>query len=323
MKLYVITILSAVFALVKSFALPRVNSPRTRPIYRHQAVQINLLNDSTTAKTINATTEHEYHPSSAISSSCAAVEPDDRASRTASLIALMGILTGLTGVLCYRRFNCFLHMMTGCTFRAATSLVEGSWINAAVDISIILSFIAGTGCFRLVEIKQEQKKFPLPLAVAVSSSAAFCLSDVFYCNFKSTRILSRLACPLMAFGFGIMNAFSSTVLGVVTSAATGHYTKIGLGCAEAALLGQNNNSQTSQLYLKAFISSVLFVSILCRQFTTRWTGLVLPPLGCTLALLYSALFAWYSYGFRKIGVWFKSTLDRKLRELGPLNHFRS
>jgi hypothetical protein len=190
-------------------------------------------------------------------------------------------------------------------------LVEGSWSAAALDVGIILSFITGTACFRLIETKQASTTFPLPLAVALSSSTAFCLSDVFYCQ---SSVLSRLVCPLLAFGFGILNAFSTTVLGVVTSAATGHYTEIGLGCAEAILLGENKNAQTSQAYLKGFVSSVLLVSILYRQLTTRWTGLIVPPpLGVLLALIYTTVFAWYSYGFPFLNIRWKEMLNKKLR----------
>jgi uncharacterized membrane protein YoaK (UPF0700 family) len=303
MKLYAITIISALFALIESFALPRIHSTRaTRLLHPHDALPVNNLLDEAVVSTISATSELRQSVPTLTANN------NDPTSRTALLIPILGMLTGLSGVLCYRRFNCFLHMMTGCTFRAATSFVEGSWSAVALDVGIILSFITGTACFRLMETKRAATTFPLPLTVALSSSIAFCLSDILYCQ---SSVFSRLVCPLLALGFGILNAFSTTVLGVVTSAATGHYTKIGLGCAETVLLRKNNNSQTSQAYLKGFISSVLLVSVLYRQVTTRWTGLIVPPpLGLTLAVCYTTVFAWYSYGFRKINIRWKSILNK-------------
>ena len=200
-----------------------------------------------------------------------------------SLVALTGITEGI----CYRRFGFFPNMMTGNTVRCMDALADMALLG-----SMILSYISGGALFQLIPKAAEKGKSYSHLAwVAGIALFVLGLSDFVAVTFDRWRM------PLLAIGFGLINAAANDSVGSVTNAVTGHWTKIGLGTAERLVFPD----QKSKDWTKSIkVVGTFMVSIFTTTITYKWLETQpsilsrLPPLGTSLGFAYAMLFCWYS-----------------------------
>jgi uncharacterized membrane protein YoaK (UPF0700 family) len=242
--------------------------------------------------------------------SSAAVSSPKLSNKTIFTVALV-MLSGITEGICFHRFRCFPNMMTGNTIRGLDALADGYVSTAMMHGSLILAYVAGGALFKFLDVLYQQRQQEKENAVGSSSSTLssnnlllvwvarvafvlFGVSDLMGCK----RDMWRL--PPLALGFGMINAATMDVLGVVTNAVTGHWTKIGVGMAERALLKSDTNNnkgyRTSLQTVGTFVSSMLVTNLVYRWLETQAPMLLsrLPPLGMSLGVLYTSLLTWYS-----------------------------
>jgi uncharacterized membrane protein YoaK (UPF0700 family) len=240
----------------------------------------------------------------------ATVSSKKLSNKTIFTLALV-MLAGITEGICYRRFRCFPTMMTGNTIRGLDALADWDVSTAMMHGRLILAYVAGGALFKFLDVLYQQRQQEKENAVGSSSSTLssnnlllvwvarvafvlFGVSDLMGCK----RDMWRL--PPLALGFGMINAATMDVLGVVTNAVTGHWTKIGVGMAERALLKSDTNNnkgyRTSLQTVGTFVSSMLVTNLVYRWLETQAPMLLsrLPPLGMSLGVLYTSLLTWYS-----------------------------
>ena len=67
-------------------------------------------------------------------------------------ITSMAFITGCVDTVCYRRYKCYVNMMTGNTIQFATALAESRWSDAVFHVSLICNYIVGVGIVRAMDL---------------------------------------------------------------------------------------------------------------------------------------------------------------------------
>jgi uncharacterized membrane protein YoaK (UPF0700 family) len=225
------------------------------------------------------------------------VADDFSGRRKDRLISMLGVMSGLSWVLCQRRFGMFTNMMSGNMSRFANALADSNWKEALFYLSLVFSYTLGVCIFRVFDLDREtpvdEKTFnlPIPRGVVPAAVAVFVLADLV----DLSGLPAGYMLSFLSIGFGIINTISQTVIGSITNAATGHLTRVGLGVVDSLVLGVPllKTRGTSIRFIGAFLTSVLATSILYNRIAA--SGLTLPPMmGSTIGILYAVLLTWYS-----------------------------
>jgi uncharacterized membrane protein YoaK (UPF0700 family) len=227
--------------------------------------------------------------------------------KTWFIISLV-ILTGVSEAICFRRFGCFPNMMTGNTVRSMSFLADLEFEKAFFHAVLIGSYVGGGGLFSnldaLVTKTNKTNKLPndskatLPL-VATTGLILFCGSDLL--NLVTSN--ARAGLPILALGYGMINAATLSVVGTVTNAVTGHWTKVGLGIGDYLVNHQQQQGLSSKGLFRsisagcvvAFSLSVVGTGIVFNRIMARpaWLA-IMPPFGTSFGVLYALLLTWYS-----------------------------
>lgn len=248
-----------------------------------------------------------------------------------SLMGLSGFVEGFF----VRRHGCFPNLMTGTMLRLAAAVGNLELSTAVFYASMVGAYTAGGFVFALWkqdnnnDNSNDNTNYPNNNnnrlkhhknleAVAVLSSVFFVFSDFVV---KSAKL------PLLAVGFGILNAGTMDAGAGVTNAMTGHMTKIGQGfagskAAKTAKIANNNNKRSasssqaqppahvaSARGLAVFWTAALASNLLCGVLERSASGGAMGsasiasrlvqgfaarlPLGTTLAVAYGGLLRWY------------------------------
>lgn len=261
-----------------------------------------------------------------------------KAEKTLLVYSLMAI-TGSVEAICFQTFECFPNMMTGNTVRMLTALVDMQWRYLAWYGSMVIAYVFGSSFYRIVDMRTKEQEAKIHITdkaveqsgvdnassvrgagrnfstldkVAAISILIFSLSDLLSKFFTSAanghfslrqifkvRPDRHWRLPLMALGFGFVNAAGTEACGAVTNAVTGHWAKIGLGMAESMLSSSPKSREAARTSIIGISS--FSVSLFVTTFTIRWLnahapGIIsrLPPMGFSFGLLYAGIFAWYS-----------------------------
>ena len=219
-------------------------------------------------------------------------------------------LTGISEAICFRRFGCFPNMMTGNTVRSMSFLADLEYEKALFHAALIVSYVAGGGLFSILDANAgtrsnnnktnsklpKDSKSTLPLVAGIGL-ALFCGSDLL----NQRMANARAGLPILALGYGMINAATLNVVGAVTNAITGHWTKVGLGVGDYLVDPQTGGSSkrlfptTSAGCVAAFCLSVLLTGMLFNQIVARPALLArMPPFGTSFGVLYAILLTWYS-----------------------------
>jgi uncharacterized membrane protein YoaK (UPF0700 family) len=210
-------------------------------------------------------------------------------------------LTGISEAICFRRFGCFPNMMTGNTVRSMTFLADLEFEKALFHAALIASYVAGGGLFTIMDVisnkktnneLQKDSKSTLPLVAGVGL-VLFCGSDVL----NKLMVNARAGLPILALGYGMINAATLNVVGTVTNAITGHWTKVGLGVGDYLVDPKQKGAfpTISAGCVLAFCLSVVSTGIVFNRIVARPTLLArMPPFGTSFGLLYAILLIWYS-----------------------------
>ena len=229
------------------------------------------------------------------------------------VVSLMG-LAGFIEGFCIRRHGCFPNLMTGTILKVAEAVANWNLSTTCLHASMVGCYIGGGFLFSQLKqstlanaanknkSKHEQKESSL-LTISILSGLFFLLSDM------TDGVSSALKLPLLAVGFGIINAGTVDVGAGVTYAMTGHVTKIGQGLATGGLAkGSEDPSATSAKGVAVFFGAAMAANLVCgflEQTTSASANVALLPLrmartvlqrlplGTTVAVAYAWLFRWY------------------------------
>jgi len=222
------------------------------------------------------------------------------------VLSLMG-LAGFVEGFCFRRHGCFPNLMTGTMLKVAEAVGNLNFATAGIQASMLGCYTGGAwiyhkwkqnDAFTAKTIKHEKIKSSLR-AVSVISGLCLLLSDIF----GSLSSFASLKMPLLAAGFGVINAGTFDVGAGVTFAMTGHVNKVGEGVAIGKFKFSRSNTdpsihRTSAKGLVFFWVSALLANLLCgileQSRSLAKTVLEKVPLGSTLVLIYALLFRWYA-----------------------------
>lgn len=214
-------------------------------------------------------------------------------------VASMAFATGCVDTVCFRRYKCFLGMMTGNTIRFATAVAEARILDALFHASLITSYAVGVGIFRVLDIKvrhgekeASSSSQQLLTTVAPIILALFVLADMLAHWFDNNRIHA----PLLSVGFGIMNAASADATGgTILYAMTGHITRMGRNIVDYFMLSKPKCLQSfkSRLRIVACFAAGIALSVKAAQYMMVLSSSVQPPLWTTAGVAFAALFLWY------------------------------
>jgi uncharacterized membrane protein YoaK (UPF0700 family) len=220
-----------------------------------------------------------------------------RKKRKNTFTSLLAIIAGMADVACVKRFGFYANMMTGNTIRVGSAIVDLRWDEALFFGTVVTSYTLGASLLRGISTIQTKKtriddddtERHALLSVAPLVLVIFCSADVV------SRAFPRAFPPILALGFGLMNAAAVDATKVVTNAVSGHCTNVGLGLADALLLFQppGKGTKASVRILLFFLSSIILSSAGHRWLSHNpWVKL--PPVGASFGVLYSALLIWYA-----------------------------
>ena len=251
------------------------------------------------------------------SSSLAATATATATAHRDMMIAYLGVMSGFSGVLCFRRFGCYINMMTGNVSRLAHAVAACEWNDALFYVCLTGSYAMGTFLYRVLEIRQQgqqqqqqqqnQKEVAerqevtsvgssntsLPPTIIPTFWTLFLLADLID---KATPLPTKCMIPFLAAGFAMISSYSQSCLGCITNAATGHLTRMGMGLADSLLLQAPfwAKRRTSGGFFLGFALSALITSILHRQWSNTTKIFQGLPMGMSFALLYTLLLSWYN-----------------------------
>ena len=230
--------------------------------------------------------------------------------RDAVFVAMLGGLCGMVDALFCHHFDCYANMMTGNTIKLANSLAHDEYRAAAKYFMMILFYMSGCSLWPVIQRNAEQQRQVHASSTSSSTTAPmskptrlrhivpamfglFVLSDV-----AAKLVHPSLFLPILSVAFGLVNTATIDCIGVVTNAATGHVSKIGMGLVGYVLQGCGKGNVPLQHvgYLLSFAGAILVTTKLYGAWLLTGKGLRLwlPPLGLTLGCLYAAAVLWYT-----------------------------
>ena len=222
-------------------------------------------------------------------------------SKKAMFVSSMAFITGFVDVICYRRYGCFVNMMTGNTIRFATALAESRLKDAFFYVSLISSYAIGVGMFRVMDLKMRHGndtkmtgESPLQILTTVAPVVAvlFVLADAVSHFFANNRIHA----PLLSMGFGLTNAATADATGgTILYAMTGHITKAAHSFVDYWMLSKPKalKSVRSHSRIVTCFAAGIFLSIKASQYVLPITQGLKIPMATTAGTLFCMLFLWY------------------------------
>jgi uncharacterized membrane protein YoaK (UPF0700 family) len=215
--------------------------------------------------------------------------------RKNTFIYLLAFVSGMADVACFKRFGFYASMMTGNTIRVGSAIVDLRWEEALFFGTVIVSYSFGASLLRGISIqtkKLDTERHTL-LSVAPVALVIFCSADFVASAFP------RAFPPILAIGFGLINAAAVDATKVVTNAVSGHCMNVGLGLADAVLLQPPGKAmKTSFRVLVSFLASII-VSSAGHHWLTLNPWVKLPPVGASFGVLYAALLIWYATSLQR------------------------
>jgi uncharacterized membrane protein YoaK (UPF0700 family) len=201
-----------------------------------------------------------------------------------SLMAISGFIEGF----CIKKHGCFPNLMTGTILKLAEAIGSFQWLEARFFVSMVAAYMVGGTVFGAWKgsTKHDGSKSSTLTGVSVLSTAAFLLSDVLG---KHAKL------PLLAAGFGILNAGTLDIGAGVTNAMTGHVTRIGKGLVANGDKSHHASAKGLVVFATAALLSNIWLSLAEKGL---FVASVRLPMGTTLAVVYAALFRWYLGAFK-------------------------
>lgn len=219
-------------------------------------------------------------------------------SRKTIFVASMAFVTGCVDTVCYRRYKCFVNMMTGNVIKFSTALAESRWEDAVFHSSLILSYVTGVGMFRALDIKirhgSKDKESPGQLLTMVAPLilVLFMLADVVSHYISNPR----LHAPLLSIGFGIMNAASADATGgTILYAVTGHINRMGKTIVDYWMLSKLKCFKSFKSHLRIVCSFAAGIALSVKAAQLMAFTSVQPPMATTAGIMFAALFFWFGY----------------------------
>ena len=229
----------------------------------------------------------------------------------------MAFLAGCMDIVFYKRFQCYVNMMTGNTIRFASALANAQWMDAAFGFSLLLSYSVGAGICRLVDLKLRQRRqrqegnqqlvakntsspeSQLCVAVAPLVLVLFALADL-----VALTVHNRIYAPILSIGFGIVNAASSAATGgTILYAMTGHFMKLASSAVEKWwFLDDDDEGKTVKVACCQFHWRILASFIAGLLLSYKASNILIPilkqsslrlPLQTMVGFLYALLLVWY------------------------------
>lgn len=212
----------------------------------------------------------------------------------------LAVVAGAMDVVCFQKFGCFAHLMTGNTVKCLTAATEMQWVEMLFYATMVASYTAGAASFRMVDILNEKRGGKRGKEYEGSTLRVLggILLPVFAFSEGLVQILRWPAVSvafLWSFGNGIVNASAMNAMGVVTNAVTGHWNRIGVASMDKLLLGERNEVvKTSYRVLAATALSVVATGFLTKVVGNRFKfGSLISPSGLLIGLVYFIIFRWY------------------------------
>lgn len=199
-------------------------------------------------------------------------------------ISLTAFLAGLSDVLCYRRYGCYVNMMTGNTIRCAVSIAEFDFGETARLVTLIGGYVMGTSLFRatykrLKRINSKRASTAVSVIAAPIIMALLCLAEA--TSFQ----------PLLALAGSFINSAAQIGTGgTITYALTGHITKLSNGVVDNCMTGKPVTGPSIRVLVSLFAGVVVGAGLLAH--TNVLSNL---PVFSILGLVY--LFTFGIYGW--------------------------
>uniref|UniRef100_A0A7S2UH02 DUF1275 domain-containing protein n=1 Tax=Attheya septentrionalis TaxID=420275 RepID=A0A7S2UH02_9STRA len=229
-------------------------------------------------------------------------------------ILSLSALAAIADVLCYYRFEAFAAMMTGNTINLSISIGERRYRDAAWRGSLIFSYSMGLIFFRYLDVRCRDR-WTYQGKGRGSASTASAIAPIILTLFGLHDLLAlgkgpdfRNHVPLIAVGFGILNA-ASTEIGLAPSCfMTGHITKVATGLADSFLrpAKKRRGMRLSIKVLTIFVGTII-TSVLIKENINLFEMLVVVPDKVqfwlrrfpftTLGICYALLFGIISFCF--------------------------
>jgi uncharacterized membrane protein YoaK (UPF0700 family) len=211
-------------------------------------------------------------------------------------ISLLAIVAGMADVACMKRFGFYANMMTGNTIRVGSAIVDLRWEEALFFGTVLISYTLGASLLRAISIRTKKSDTTQERHTHVLSFVAP-LVLVIFCSADAISSAFPLAFPpILALGFGLIDAAAMHATKLMTNAASGHWMKVGLGLADAVLHNCHHEGNGTKMSLRVLFT--FLASIICSSAGHRWLSLnpwvKLPPLGASFGVLYAALLVWYA-----------------------------
>ena len=223
--------------------------------------------------------------------------------RKAVFAVYLAAVAGALDVICFQKFGCFAHLMTGNTVKCFAAVTEWKWAEAMFYATMVAFYTAGAAGYRMVDIFNEKRGGKI--GKGNEASTLKLLSTILLPIFAlSEGIVRLLQLPtatgafLWAFGNGIVNASTLNTMGIVTNAVTGHWNKLGIASMDRLLLGEKKDAiKVTYKVLAATAVSVIGTGLFTKFVGHRFThsGL-LSPSGLLIGFIYFAIFRWYGHG---------------------------
>lgn len=226
--------------------------------------------------------------------------------RKTTFAVYLAAVAGALDVICFQKFGCFAHLMTGNTVKIFTAATEMKWAQVSFYVAMVACYTAGAAVFRMVDILNEKRggKVGRGKDVSTLKVLAGILLPIFALSEGLVRLLQWPAVTvafLWSFGNGMVNVSTMNTMGIVTNAVTGHWNKLGVASIDRLMLGEKKQAvQVSYKVLAATALSIVGTSLLTKFMGNRFKSSgFLPPSGLLIGLVYFAIFRWYGNGPRQ------------------------
>lgn len=221
-----------------------------------------------------------------------------RKKRKARFAVSLAAISGALDVICFRRFGCFAHMMTGNTVRCLTAITELRWKEAMFFVALVSMYTAGSAGFRMIDIwntrRRENGKSMSTFSILSSILLpVFIMSEALVHMFQ---LPTAMVAAMWSFGFGMVNASTHDATAAVTNAVTGHWIKFGLAAADGIMLGERRKGSRLSYHVLGATAASVCITSLAAQWMSHRPAVVssLPPVGGLIGFAYFALFQWYA-----------------------------
>lgn len=253
--------------------------------------------------------ENEHHQDEAVAQAAAVEIAEELHSkkefeslqqqRKTTFVISLAAVSGALDIVCLKKFGCFAHLMTGNTVKCLSAAMELKWKEASFYAGMVAFYTAGAAGYRLVDIlnsKHKENKYTATMEVMTFAKLSTVLLPVFALSDLLVQVLhgpTAAVAFMWAFGGGVVNASTMDGIGVVTSAVTGHWNKLGIAVCDILVRRRRNNvTKITFKVLGATALALCVTKFLYGRFNPR------VPVGLVIGLTYYGLFRWYGNGPR-------------------------